>query len=97
MPFSVASILVWGLGVPSFILTVRFKKCRSLDSLLMKSRFGFSATALRRRTSTGSSSSFYLKILIIYRAIFVGNQPIPIQALSLVTLFLLLACTLVSG
>jgi hypothetical protein len=36
-----AAILVWDLGVSSFILAVLFKKLRSLDTLLMKCRFGF--------------------------------------------------------
>jgi hypothetical protein len=76
--FSVAlsAILIWDLGVPSFILAVLFKKesWHSVDEVSLW------LLALRRSTSTGSSS--YCKIFIIRLAVFVGRSLCPSQYLT---------------
>jgi hypothetical protein len=89
--FSVAlpAILVWGLGVPSFILAVLFKKRRSLDTLLMKCRFGFFYNGFKKTHFYWEFLILYRKIFIICLVVFVGNQSISIQALSIMVVLLL--------
>jgi hypothetical protein len=89
--FSVAlpAILVWGLGVPSFILAVLFKRRRSLGTLSMKCRFGFFYNGFKKTHFYWEFLILYRKILIICLAVFVGNQSIPIQTLSIMLIILI--------
>jgi hypothetical protein len=88
--FSVAlpAILIWGVGVPSFILAVLFKKRRSLGTLLMKCRFGFFYNGFKKTHFYWEFLILYRKIFIICLVVFVGNQSISIQALSIMLILL---------
>jgi hypothetical protein len=88
--FSVAlpAILIWGVGVPSFILGILVKRRRSLGTLLMKCRFGFFYNGFKKTHFYWEFLILYRKILIISIVVFVGSQSIPIQALSIMLILL---------
>jgi hypothetical protein len=88
--FSVAlpAILLWGLGVPSFILGILVKRRKKLGTLLMKCRFGFFYNGFKKTHFYWEFLILYRKIIIINLVVFVGNQSIPIQALSIMVILL---------
>jgi hypothetical protein len=88
--FSVAlpAILLWGVGVPSFILGILVKRRRSLGTLLMKCRFGFFYNGFKKTHFYWEFLILYRKMLIISLVVFIGNQSIPIQALSIMVVLL---------
>lgn len=82
------SIIIWGVGVPSIILGYLVRKREVLNDIKLRCRFGFFYNGFR-------SSYFYWEFLILYRKIiivsllvFLGNESIAVQALTMLILLL---------
>jgi hypothetical protein len=82
------AILVWGIGVPTLILAILIKNRNSLDDIVTKCRVGFFYNGFRKSHFYWEFLILYRKIIIISLVVFVGNESIPIQALTIM-IFLL--------
>jgi hypothetical protein len=80
------AIIVWGIGVPSFILGVLVRRHRLLYRVSTKARFGFLYNGFKRTHFYWEFLILYRKILIISLAVFLGSESVPVQALSVMVI-----------
>ncbi|CDW87730.1 UNKNOWN [Stylonychia lemnae] len=74
-------IIVWGLGIPFFALTILIRKRKKLDNFEIRQRYGFLYRGYRKEYYYWEIVIMYRKILIIFTAVFISNFGIIAQAL----------------
>jgi hypothetical protein len=82
------SLVTWGLLVPSLVLLYLTRQRRDLSEILTKLRFGFLYNGFTKSKFYWEFVIMFRKILIICIVVFIGNQSIPIQALTVILLLL---------
>jgi hypothetical protein len=81
-------LVIWGLLVPLLVLLYLSRRRRELSEINTKLRFGFLYNGFKRSKFYWEFVIMFRKILIICIVVFIGNQSIPVQALTLVLLLL---------
>jgi hypothetical protein len=81
-------LVIWGLFVPLLVLLYLSRKRRELSEINTKLRFGFLYNGFKQSKFYWEFIIMFRKILIIMIVVCIGNQSIPIQALTLVLLLL---------
>jgi hypothetical protein len=81
-------LVIWGLLVPLLVLLHLSRKRRELSEINTKLRFGFLYNCFKQSKFYWEFVIMFRKILIICIMVFIGNQSIPVQALTLVLLLL---------
>jgi hypothetical protein len=81
-------LVIWGLLVPILVLLYLVRNRRELSEINMKLRFGFLYNGFKQSKFYWEFVIMFRKIIIICIVVFIGNQSIPIQALTLVFLLL---------
>jgi hypothetical protein len=81
-------LVIWGLLVPLLVLLYLVRNRRKLREINTKLRFGFLYNGFKQSKFYWEFVIMFRKILIICIVVFIGNQSIPIQALTLVLLLL---------
>eukprot|EP00361_Fabrea_salina_P007450 CAMPEP_0202436818 /NCGR_PEP_ID=MMETSP1345-20130828/26245_1 /ASSEMBLY_ACC=CAM_ASM_000843 /TAXON_ID=342563 /ORGANISM="Fabrea Fabrea salina" /LENGTH=1731 /DNA_ID=CAMNT_0049050339 /DNA_START=6 /DNA_END=5201 /DNA_ORIENTATION=+ len=76
------SILVWGIGVPTFMLYSMYKKSRYLFKIDNKLRFGFLFNGYKLSRFYWEFVILYRKIIVICLAVFLSTISIQVQALT---------------
>jgi len=76
------SILVWGIGVPTFMLYSMYKKSRYLFKIDNKLRFGFLFNGYKLSRFYWEFVILYRKIIVICLAVFLSSISIQVQALT---------------
>jgi hypothetical protein len=83
------AILVWGIGVPSFILGFLIKRRSTLHRVSMRGRFGFFYNGFKSTHFYWEFLILYRKIIIIFVVVFLGSESVSVQALSLMLVLLI--------
>jgi hypothetical protein len=81
-------LVIWGLLVPLLVLLYLSRTRRELSEINTKLRFGFLYNGFKRSKFYWEFLIMLRKVLIICVVVFIGNQSVPVQALSLVLLLL---------
>jgi hypothetical protein len=81
-------LVVWGLLVPLLVLLYLVRTRRELSEINTKLRFGFLYNGFKKSKFYWEFLIILRKILIIFIVVFIGNQSIPIQALTLALILL---------
>jgi hypothetical protein len=81
-------LMIWGLLVPLLVLLYLVRRRKELSELNMKLRFGFLYNGFKKSKFYWEFVIMLRKIVIICIVFFIGNESIPIQALTLVLLLL---------
>jgi hypothetical protein len=81
-------LVVWGLLVPLLVLLYLARNRRELSEINTKLRFGFLYNGFKKSKFYWEFVIILRKIVIICIVVFIGNQSIPIQALTLVLILL---------
>ncbi|CAG9321206.1 unnamed protein product [Blepharisma stoltei] len=87
---SLPSILLWGIGIPTFCLIKIWKNRQRLQSLEVKLVYGFLLNGYKTRSYYWEFVIIYRKIIIICCSVFLSTISVHIQALT--TIFFLLFC-----
>ncbi|CDW82324.1 UNKNOWN [Stylonychia lemnae] len=87
-------IIVWGLGIPFFALSILIAKRKKLDNFEIRQRFGFLYRGYRKDYYYWEIVIMYRKILIIFAAVFISNFGIVAQAL--IVFFILIIFLLIN-
>jgi hypothetical protein len=82
------SILVWGFGVPTLILSILIKRRARLNDLLMKCRFGFFYNGFKRTHFFWEFLILYRKMFVICLVVFIESESVEVKALSIMVLLL---------
>ena len=75
------SIIVWGLGIPTFAFVLLQKEKDRLKKIEVKEKYGFLYNGYRRDYYYWEVIIMYRKIVIIFIAVFVSNFGYITQAL----------------
>jgi hypothetical protein len=81
-------LVVWGILVPVLVLLYLVHNRTELSEINTKLRFGFLYNGFKKSKFYWEFVIMLRKIIIICIVVFIGNQSIPIQALTLVLLLL---------
>jgi hypothetical protein len=81
-------LVIWGLLVPLLVLLYLSRKRKELSEINTKLRFGFLYNGFKQSKFYWEFFIMFRKILIICIVVFIGNQSIPVQALTLLLLLL---------
>ncbi|CDW91326.1 UNKNOWN [Stylonychia lemnae] len=81
-------IIVWGLGIPFFALSILIKMRKKLENFQIKQKYGFLYRGYRKQYYYWEIVIMYRKIFIIFTVVFISNFGIIAQAL-IVFLFLI--------
>jgi hypothetical protein len=81
-------LVIWGLLVPLLVLLYLSRRHRELSELNTKLRFGFLYNGFKQSKFYWEFVIIFRKVVIICIVVFIGNQSIPVQALTLVLLLL---------
>lgn len=86
---STPSVIIWGFGVPLFVLIVMIKRFKFLGKDENKVIFGFLYNGFKRRKFFWEFFILYRKLLIICISVFMATSSTAIQALTVIILLVI--------